>query len=146
MPPRWLLRSIAALLAASLIAARPVTAAAPRDSGSAVSAAFESRDGTPLSASLWRADRPNAGLLIVHGMQSHAGWFEVSATAGEIAQAGVTVLAYDRRGSGRSGGPPGHVDSADVFLEDLAAARNALTRELAEHGAADVPLHVLANC
>lgn len=146
MPPRWLLRSIAALLAASLIAARPVAAAAPRNSSSATYAAFESRDGTPLRASLWRADQPNAGLLIVHGMQSHAGWFEVSATAGEISRAGVTVLAYDRRGSGRSGGTPGHVDSADEFLEDLAAARSALTRELAERGAADAPLHVLANC
>lgn len=146
MPPRWPITSLATLFAASLFAARPGNADEPRASSSVASVAFESRDGTPLRASLWRAKQPEAGLLIVHGMQSHAGWFEVSATAEEIAAAGVTVLAYDRRGSGRSGGTPGHVDSADVFLEDLTAARTALTRELAEHGAAAVPLHVLANC
>jgi alpha-beta hydrolase superfamily lysophospholipase len=83
---------------------------------------------------------------MVHGMQSHAGWFEVSATAGEIAASGVTVLAYDRRGSGRSGGAPGHVDSADAFLEDLAAAHRALRNEFDTRGSADVALHVFANC
>jgi alpha-beta hydrolase superfamily lysophospholipase len=145
MSSRWLAGWIA-MLAAGPLAAGPVAAAEPRDSSPALSVAFESRDATPLRASLWRAHQPVAGLLVVHGMQSHAGWFEVSTTADEIARAGVTVMAYDRRGSGRSGGTPGHIDSADLFLEDLAAARTALTRELTSHGAVDVPLHLLANC
>jgi alpha-beta hydrolase superfamily lysophospholipase len=142
----WIVRLLAAVLAASLLVAVPLLAAEPRSSTTAVHVAFDSRDGTPLRASLWRADQPIAGLLIVHGMQSHAGWFEVSATADEIARVGVTVLAYDRRGSGRSGGTRGHVASADAFLEDLAAARTALARVLAEQGAEHASLHVLANC
>ncbi len=87
-----------------------------------------------------------AGLLMVHGMQSHAGWFEVSGTADELAATGLTVLAYDRRGSGRSGGPPGHAPSAEAFLEDLDAARTRLAEELSAEGAAGAPLDVLANC
>jgi alpha-beta hydrolase superfamily lysophospholipase len=135
-----------AVFAASAVAAAPLTAAEPRPSGAAVELTFASRDGTPLRASLWRVDRPQAGLLVVHGMQSHAGWFDVSPTAGEIAAAGVTVLVFDRRGSGRSGGTRGHADSANEFLDDLDAARTALLGELAERGSAGADLHVFANC
>lgn len=103
---------------------------------------LESADGTPLHASLFPAPLPQAGLLLVHGLQSHAGWFEASGTAGGLAAAGITCLAYDRRGSGRSAGPTGHADSADDFLADLAAGEAALRRELAP----GAPVHVLANC
>jgi alpha-beta hydrolase superfamily lysophospholipase len=101
-----------------------------------------SADGTRLHASLFPSPRPRAGLLLVHGLQSHAGWFEASDTARELAEAGVTGLAYDRRGSGASDGAAGHADSADEFLMDLGAAVAALRRELGP----DVPLHALANC
>lgn len=141
--PRALFTTV---LLASALGAGIVAAAEPRPSNTVTSVTFESRDGTPLHASLWRAERPIAGLLMIHGMQSHAGWFEVSGTADEVARWGVTVLAYDRRGSGRSGGPLGHVPSAEAFLEDLAAAHEELARVLAEQGAPDVPLHALANC
>ncbi|MCB1007908.1 MAG: alpha/beta fold hydrolase [Acidobacteria bacterium] len=137
--------SYRALLAAAL-AASPAAAAGPHESGRALPVAFASEDGTPLHASLWRAERPSAGLLIVHGMQSHVQWFEISGTPEALADAGVTVLAYDRRGSGRSGGPRGHVPSARAFLEDLDAARSELVGILAEQGAAGAPLHALANC
>jgi alpha-beta hydrolase superfamily lysophospholipase len=102
---------------------------------------IESSDGVRLHASLFPAQRPQAALLLVHGLQSHAGWFEASGTAGGLAGAGITCLAYDRRGSGRSEGIPGHADSAEDFLADLAAGAAAL-RELAP----GVPVHVLANC
>jgi alpha-beta hydrolase superfamily lysophospholipase len=95
---------------------------------------------------VFRADAPVAGLLYVHGMQSHAGWTEASGTAAELAAAGITGLAYDRRGSGRSGGLRGHATSADDFLEDLRTAIDALRQQLDDSGAADAPIHVLANC
>lgn len=107
---------------------------------------LESADGTRLHASHFPAPRPRAGLLLVHGLQSHAGWFEASATARNLADAGISSLAYDRRGSGRSGGITGHADSADAFEMDFAAGAAALRRELDVRAGRDAPLHVLANC
>ena len=87
-----------------------------------------SADGTRLHASLFPAEEPVAGLVMVHGMQSHAGWFEAAGTADQLAAAGITCLAYDRRGSGRSGGTPGHTARPDDMLADLDAARSGLRR------------------
>jgi len=144
---RWSnLRAVALAPFGAVRAVAAVAPAVPETSGRAVPVALASQHGTPLHASLWQAERPVAGLLIVHGMQSHAGWFEVSGTPEALADAGITVLAYDRRGSGRSGGPRGHVPSAAAFLEDLDAARSELVRILGEQGAAGAPLHALANC
>jgi alpha-beta hydrolase superfamily lysophospholipase len=103
---------------------------------------LRSADGTELHATLFPALRPRAGLILVHGLQSHAGWFEASDTARELAEAGICSLAYDRRGSGRSDGARGHAESTDDFLMDFDAARRALRGELG----ASVPLHVFANC
>jgi len=103
---------------------------------------LRSADGTLLHASVFAGARATAGLLLVHGLQSHAGWFEASATARELADAGICSLAYDRRGSGRSSGPSGHAKSAADFLMDLDAARAALRRELGP----SAPVHLLANC
>ena len=103
---------------------------------------LRSADGCELHASFFAAPRARAGLVLVHGLQSHAGWFEASDTARELARAGICSLAYDRRGSGRSSGERGHAQSAEDFLLDLDAARRALRRELGPAG----PLHALANC
>jgi alpha-beta hydrolase superfamily lysophospholipase len=103
---------------------------------------IESRGGVKLHASLFPAQRPQAGLLLVHGLQSHAGWFEAAGTAAGLAAAGIACLAYDRRGSGRSDGVRGHAESAEDFVADLAAGERALRSEL-PRGAS---VHVLANC
>jgi alpha-beta hydrolase superfamily lysophospholipase len=103
---------------------------------------LRSADGVSLHASLFSAPHARAGLLLVQGLQSHAGWFEASGTAAELARAGICSLACDRRGSGRSAGARGHVASADEFLLDLDAAHVALRRQLG----AVAPVHVLANC
>jgi alpha-beta hydrolase superfamily lysophospholipase len=141
-----IVKSLVARLAPLLLFAAPVSAEEPNRATNAVAVAFQSDDGTPLHASVWRAQQPIAGLLVLHGMQSHTAWFEASKTSDEIARAGVTVLVYDRRGSGRSGGERGHVTSVDEFLADLDAARATLARVLTEQGAEKAPVHVLANC
>ena len=105
-----------------------------------------SADGTRLHASYFAARRPRAGLLLVHGLQSHARWFEVCPTARNLAGAGISCLAYDRRGSGRSDGKSGHAASADDFLMDFAAGAAALRRELDADAGPGAPMHVLANC
>jgi alpha-beta hydrolase superfamily lysophospholipase len=122
--------------------ARPI----PARRSCAVPLALVSADHAQLHASLFRAERPTAGLLLVHGLQSHSGWFEASGTAGELADAGISCLSYDRRGSGRSSGPRGHTSSARDFLLDLDAAVTSLRRELDARSGPDAPMHVLANC
>jgi len=112
----------------------------------AVQAPLVSADGMRLHASIFPSRQPVAGLLLVHGLQSHSGWFEASRTAGELAEAGILGLAYDRRGSGRSDGLTGHAASARDFLTDLDAAAAALRSELDARAGPGAPMHVLANC
>ncbi len=118
----------------------------PAKSEGVVSLKITSPDGTLLHASVMEAEDPVAGLLLVHGMQSHSQWFEVSGTLAALSDAGISCLAYDRRGSGRSGGKKGHAKSAEQMLEDFETALKALREILAQSGNPDVPLHVLANC
>jgi alpha-beta hydrolase superfamily lysophospholipase len=115
---------------------------APDGASSARTMSLRSTDGTPLHASLFAGSRTKAGLLVVHGLQSHAGWLEASDTARELADVGICSLAYDRRGSGRSSGPTGHAESDGDFLMDLAAAHAALECEIGR----TTPIHLLANC
>jgi alpha-beta hydrolase superfamily lysophospholipase len=137
----------AAALLLLALAPTPALAQEPEAEGrGARTLELSSADGTRLHALLFEAETPVAGLVMVHGMQSHAGWFEAAGTADQLAAAGITSLAYDRRGSGRSGGERGHTSSPEEMLADLDAARSALRRELEGAGAAEVPLHALANC
>ena len=55
-------------------------------------------DGYRAYARLWKANPSRAAVLFLHGIQSHAGWYDLSAS--RLAQAGFTVLQPDRRGSG----------------------------------------------
>jgi alpha-beta hydrolase superfamily lysophospholipase len=77
-------------------------------------------DGTPLVLHRWAGGAAGAAVCYVHGIQSHAGWLH--RTGPELAARGVQVYALDRRGSGRSGGPRGHLPSADILLDDYALA------------------------
>lgn len=146
-PSRLTLRLLViAAVAMAVASGTGAATASPAQPVAVEGVTLESRDGPALHSSLWRAARPAAGLLIVHGLESHAGWFERSGTPAQLAAAGITVLAYDRRGAGRSGGARGHATSAAEFLDDLEAAHAELARILAAQGAAGVPLHALANC
>lgn len=55
-----------------------------------------------LRAHYFKAENPKALVLGVHGLQSNARWFMQSGTA--LAKKGISVLVYDRRGSGLSDG------------------------------------------
>jgi alpha-beta hydrolase superfamily lysophospholipase len=56
-------------------------------------------------------------IIFLHGIASHAGWF--GETAADLSNQGVTVYAPDRRGSGRSGGPRGHLARYGRALDDV---------------------------
>jgi alpha-beta hydrolase superfamily lysophospholipase len=76
-------------------------------------------DGVQLHCLHWRSRQspPSAVLIFLHGIASHAGWF--GETAADLNQHGVEVYGPDRRGSGRSGGPRGHLDRYEQALDDV---------------------------
>ncbi|MEV5705075.1 alpha/beta fold hydrolase [Actinoallomurus sp. NPDC052274] len=77
-------------------------------------------DDVELALHRWTRPGNQAVLFYIHGIQSHAGWlFE---TGPWLADGGVDVYALDRRGSGRSGGPRGHLRSAWQVLDDYERA------------------------
>ncbi|MET9416912.1 alpha/beta fold hydrolase [Streptomyces klenkii] len=82
-------------------------------------------DGTELALHRWAPQGPpTAAVFYVHGIQSHAGWlFE---TGPELAGRGLAVFALDRRGSGTSGGPRGHLPSVAQILDDYTKAVTAV--------------------
>jgi alpha-beta hydrolase superfamily lysophospholipase len=57
-------------------------------------------------------------VLYMHGIQSHGGWFEESAST--LAQAGFSVLLADRRGSGLNENDRGDVETYERWLLDQA--------------------------
>ncbi|MDR2391112.1 MAG: 2-dehydropantoate 2-reductase [Planctomycetota bacterium] len=69
----------------------------------------------------WRPDRGTArgAFLLLHGMESHSGWFDPLAV--RLAADGWVVLAPDLPGWGRSAGPRGHLRSYRDFLEETSA-------------------------
>ena len=57
-----------------------------------------------------------AGLIFLHGIASHGAWF--AETAAFLAEHGIAVYAPDRRGSGLSGGPRGHISGYEQAIAD----------------------------
>jgi acylglycerol lipase len=76
-------------------------------------------DGVRLHLLHWASERPPpwAAVIFLHGIASHAGWF--GETAADLSNRGVAVYAPDRRGSGRSSGPRGHLTSYERALDDV---------------------------
>lgn len=70
-----------------------------------------------------RGELPAVGFLYLHGIESHAGWFDEAAD--ELCSRGFSVYCMDRRGSGLNqddaGFISGHIDSADILLDDVDA-------------------------
>jgi alpha-beta hydrolase superfamily lysophospholipase len=89
---------------------------------------YESSDGTPLPMWVWRPAAGRAALVYLHGIQSHSGWYEASSR--HLAEAGVAVYQVERRGSGAdTAHERGHVDKAETWLEDVAAAARLARHE-----------------
>jgi alpha-beta hydrolase superfamily lysophospholipase len=87
--------------------------------GDAESRFLVAGDGVRLHHLHWRSGKspPSAAVVFLHGIASHAGWF--SETATDLNRHGVEVYGLDRRGSGRSGGPRGHLDHYERALDDV---------------------------
>ena len=76
-------------------------------------------DGCVLHGRVWptRAANPAIGCLYIHGIQSHGGWFEWSASL--LAERLGPVLLADRRGSGLNQAARGDTPGVDRWLRDL---------------------------
>jgi pimeloyl-ACP methyl ester carboxylesterase len=81
---------------------------------------IEARDGTPLYYKDWGAGPP---VVLVHGWPLNADMWEYQARV--LAASGHRVIAYDRRGFGRSGQPWAGYDY-DTLASDLACVIDAL--------------------
>lgn len=99
---------------------------------------FVARDGAELGLSVWRAERPKAILLALHGMNDYARAFEgLGVWLAEHAD--ITTYAYDQRGFGRS--PEfGHWPGEGALVSDLNAAIAALRAQYP-----GLPVYVLGH-
>lgn len=98
---------------------------------------FFSKDGTRLYGEYYPAQDTKAVMLVVHGLQSHSGWYMNGAAN---AERGIASFAFDRRGSGLSDGKHGHAENVDAFMQDFEAALNFVQQKHL-----DLPVHVMAN-
>jgi alpha-beta hydrolase superfamily lysophospholipase len=88
-------------------------------------------DGYVLSGRVWTPAQTPArspAVLYLHGIQSHGGWFEWSASL--LAQAGLAVILPDRRGSGLNAEARGDTPAMERWLEDIDEVARWATREL----------------
>lgn len=86
-------------------------------------------DGYRLAVQSWPAAGPPRGdLVILHGVQSHAGWYH--GLGRRLAAAGYAAHFPDRRGSGANTQARGHAPSAGRLVEDVIdVIAEARTRE-----------------
>jgi acylglycerol lipase len=79
---------------------------------------IRTQDGLDLHAVEWSPPaQPKAVVCLIHGLGDHCGRYAHIARA--FNQAGYSVLAFDLRGHGKSGGPRGHSPSSEAFLDDI---------------------------
>jgi alpha-beta hydrolase superfamily lysophospholipase len=77
-------------------------------------------DGLKLALHAWSVPDAAAAVFYIHGIQSHAGWLEETGDA--LARRRIELFALDRRGSGRSGGRRGDIESLQLLLSDYRLA------------------------
>jgi len=105
---------------------------------------YKTTDGTELPMRVWAVcpgnggpgmppreaapPRARAAVVYLHGIQSHSGWYEASSRL--LAERGAAVYQVERRGSGIDRlHERGHVDRAETWLADVAAAADLARRE-----------------
>lgn len=89
---------------------------------------IKTADGLELALFAYGPPAAGRAVLVLHGIESHAGWFKASCEA--LAASGLRVACLERRGSGTSGGPRGHAPSTVLLMDDLRRALEWLREEL----------------
>ncbi len=79
---------------------------------------FTASDGYSIHLATWQPTQPPRTIVVVlHGVQSHGGWYHRLAQT--LAQAGLLVAFPDRRGSGANPRERGHAPSARRLIRDI---------------------------
>ncbi len=73
--------------------------------------------GKTIFAQSWQAESPKAVVCLVHGHGEHSSRYEHLATF--FNQQGISVMAYDHFGHGKSEGKRGHVSSYEAVLDTI---------------------------
>ncbi|MCI0380707.1 MAG: lysophospholipase [Gemmataceae bacterium] len=82
---------------------------------------------------------PKAEVVFLHGIQSHAGWYEYSSM--RLCQAGFAVSFLDRRGSGMNAQERGDTPGFRRLIEDVAEYLQSLPRTAPRgHSVAKLPV------
>lgn len=85
---------------------------------------YTASDGYTLQALRYPVDgKPRGRILLLHGIQSHAGWYKVTCQA--LQAAGFEVVFADRRGSGPHTESRGDTPNWWQIVDDAQAARTA---------------------
>jgi lysophospholipase len=79
---------------------------------------FASRDGTVLHELVWPADKPKAGVALLHGYGEHIARYDHVGKA--LAARGFSTRGVDFRGHGQSAGVRGHCQRFVEYLDDIA--------------------------
>jgi alpha-beta hydrolase superfamily lysophospholipase len=84
---------------------------------------FTGHEGAQLAYVAHRGEPTRTGIVYLHGIESHAGWFDEAADM--LAAQGIDVLCLDRRGSGinreNRGYASGHIDQFETLYADIRA-------------------------
>ena len=80
---------------------------------------FVASDGYRLHLQRWipPGSELRGRVIVLHGIQSHSGWYEYSSA--RMCSAGFEVVFPDRRGSGRNAIDRGHADHQDRLINDV---------------------------
>src|SRR5688572_16393798 len=111
-----------------MVASAAPTPAGPGPVEPTASFGFHSADGTELHGEFFAAPSARAVALILHGYAEHCGRYREVANV--LVQAGLSALAFDQRGHGRSHGSRGHILRFDEYLDDAKAALSELDKRV----------------
>lgn len=81
---------------------------------------WKSCNGLDLYARGWAPQgKPKASIMLVHGHGEHVVRYDHVAAV--LAENGYAMLGFDLCGHGKSGGPRGHVQTYNAYMDDIAA-------------------------
>jgi len=110
--------------------------------------------GAKLHYRKWSVPSPRGRVVLLHGIESHSGWYLASASF--LAQRGFAVYAPDRRGSGLNLEARGDTPSYKALLEDLrifiegppnvSPSEGQVQPQANEKIGPGIPLHLIGLC
>ncbi len=79
---------------------------------------WKASDGVEIYGQCWLAEgKPKAVVCLIHGMGEHSARY--AHVAEYLVDSGYSVISYDHRGHGKSGGKRGHTPSYDLLLDGV---------------------------